>query len=106
MTPIAVTAVRPARPSEIDTLVGVLTRAFDRDPALNWILRKDGKRQSGFNLFFNACLRELSMPFGDVYTTDDLRGAALWVPPGKWKLGILREMVLGPTMVRAMGLSG
>jgi len=84
--PIAV-AVRKAGSPDVGGLVGVLTRAFDDDPVINWFVRDDAGRAGAFRRFFEIALRQLTLPFDEVYTTRDLGGAALWAPPGTWELG-------------------
>ena len=37
------------------------------------------------------------------YTTDDVVGGALWVPPGNWRLGIVQQLTLLPGMLRVFG---
>ena len=37
------------------------------------------------------------------YTTEDVVGGALWVPPGNWRLGIVAQLTLLPGMLRVFG---
>jgi GNAT superfamily N-acetyltransferase len=53
-------------------------------------------------MVFRAYLRD-ALTVGEVLTTPDREGAALWKPPGKWKLSnaaILRSL---PELLRAFG---
>lgn len=96
--------IRRATKSDAAAVIGVLSRAFDDDPPLNWILRKDAKRASAFQRFFTLGFHRMTLPFGHVEMTDDASGAALWTPPGKWDLGILAQLVMLPDFVHALGL--
>ena len=95
--------VRRATARDVPALTGVLTRAFDDDPVLNWVLRHDARRGEAFRRFFELSLRRLTLPHGEVYTTADLTGAALWTPPGKWKQGLLAQVLQLPDWVRVAG---
>ena len=85
--------VRKATLADAPALTETLARAFDADPVLNWALRRDAGRAAAFRRFFALSLRRLTLPHGEVYTTPDRAGAALWTPPGKWRQG-LREQLL------------
>jgi len=87
-------------------MVQVLARAFAQDPSIDWTIRADGGRARGTELFFETVLNRMTLPFGDVWTTEGaIRGAALWTPPGKWKLGLLEQLVMAPAMLSAFGWS-
>jgi ribosomal protein S18 acetylase RimI-like enzyme len=98
-TPLAVT-VRKARMAEVPTLIDVMARAFDDDPIANFFAAQDEKRQDRIRNMMAVGLRKLTMPYNETYTTEDLLGAAQWTPPGKWKLGMLQQIFLIPSMVR------
>ena len=86
--------VRIAELADVPALVPVLARAFADDPFICWLVRTDAKREAGFARFFELALRHLSIPFGEVYTNDEHSGAALWVPPNKWHMGLAKEILL------------
>jgi ribosomal protein S18 acetylase RimI-like enzyme len=87
-------AVRVAEPSDVPALIPMLARAFANDPFISWFVRADARRDAGFARFFELALRHLTMPFGEVYTNDDLTGAAAWTPPGKWHMSLPKELLL------------
>jgi N-acetylglutamate synthase-like GNAT family acetyltransferase len=95
--------VRKATTDDVAALVQMLSRAFDEDLYQNWVVRQDGGRVGGFRLYFEKCL-ELTLPFDGVYTTPECEGAAIWTPPGKWKLGFLQQLLFMRAMVRTCGL--
>lgn len=96
--------VRKAGRADVPVLEDVLTRAFEDDPLLAWIIRNDTPAHDHLKSYLSFALRVATMPYGDVYTTDGLHGAALWSPPGKWKLGPLQQLRGLPSLARGVGL--
>lgn len=94
--------------SHADTagLATSLARAFDDDPILNWLVRKDKKRMQGMKRMFHTCISDLCLPHDNVLVTDDLTAGALWYPPGTYKLNLIKQLILGPKMIPAVGLTG
>ena len=102
--------VRRVTGADLPELSKLLVRAFDDDPVSNYVFSGDRRRQHGLRAFFNALLRHQYVPLGEVYTTADLGGAALWGPPGRRRQP-LRELIsllpaaphlLGPRLVPAL----
>ena len=79
--------VRRVVSSDVATLVEVLARAFDDDPVPQWLFRGDRRRRRGLRKFFAIQLRHTYLERGEVFTTKDLAGAALWSPPGRARPG-------------------
>ena len=79
--------VRRVVPTDVVTLVEVLARAFDDDPVPQWLFRGDRRRRRGLRKFFAIQLRHTYLERGEVFTTKDLAGAALWSPPGRARPG-------------------
>ncbi len=91
---------RPAS-SERDALAAMLARAFADDPVMEWFLPDPVRRAARCEAFFRDLL--LNGPYGrvgDVYTTDGLGAAALWLPPGKWRFGIADQLRMLPAILR------
>lgn len=99
-TPLAITP-RRATIADTDRLSAVMARAFDDDPIANWVCMQDKRRARRVYDFMNTAVKKLTLPHDEVFTTDDYAGGALWVPPGKWKLGILQQLMLTPAMARS-----
>ncbi len=95
---------RKATAADVPALTGVIARAFDDDPFINWFVAQDGKRAQRIHNMMGVALRKMTLPFGEVYTSDGLQGGALWTPPGKWKLGLLQQFMLIPDMARSVTL--
>ncbi|HLZ69581.1 MAG TPA: GNAT family N-acetyltransferase [Dehalococcoidia bacterium] len=96
-------AVRLAALAEQAPLARTLARAFDQDPMINWLLRQDAGRARAFRRFFNIAIGRMAQPHNLVFTTASLDGAALWLPPGKWRMGLWRQLQLLPAMASSVG---
>jgi GNAT superfamily N-acetyltransferase len=91
--------VHPAGPDQAEPIAETLARAFFDDPVFSWVLRDDPARmrplRSGFELF----LRRVWLDEEETYTTAAAVGAAVWEPPGAWKVGVGEQLRLLPAMV-------
>jgi ribosomal protein S18 acetylase RimI-like enzyme len=96
-------AVRLVTSDDVPALGDVLGRAFDTDPIFRAILPDDAHRARALPVLFRAWLRRLHLGHQASYTTDDLAGAALWSPPGRWHIGVLDQAVMAPAMIGALG---
>ncbi|MCK4177639.1 GNAT family N-acetyltransferase [Aciditerrimonas ferrireducens] len=91
---------RRAVPAELPRLVEVLAEAFDDDPLACYLFPPAGVRRRGLRRFFRLQLRRLLAGAGEVWTTEDLLGAALWVPPVAERPASLRDLwALAPVLV-------
>lgn len=77
----SVLSTRRATHSDVDRLVAVLSRAFDDDPVACFMFRNEAVRRRALRRFFSLQLRHMFIDHGEVWTTDDLSGAAMWAPP-------------------------
>lgn len=75
--------IRKVTNDDVPELSGVLARAFFDDPVAMHLIPSARRRPGGLRSFFRIQLRKDLIPFGGVYTTEDLAGAAMWAPPGK-----------------------
>lgn len=91
--------VRKATAADREKLVAVMARAFDDDPMANWFVAQDKRRARRIYDFMDVAYR-ITSPGGELYTTDGIEGGAFWSPPGKWKMGILQQLMLMPAMIR------
>jgi ribosomal protein S18 acetylase RimI-like enzyme len=78
--------MRPATAEDIGQLKTVLAEAFLDDPVFGWLMPKDGKRLAQLRRYFGLDLGHYALPHGRVWTTNDLTGAALTLPPGRWRV--------------------
>jgi ribosomal protein S18 acetylase RimI-like enzyme len=96
-------AVRKAAIEDVPALIPVLSRAFDRDPFINWVVLQDARRGARIEWTFEVMLRLMSGDLNETYTTSDLSGAAVWRRPGEFKLPLARQLRLLPVFAKAMG---
>jgi GNAT superfamily N-acetyltransferase len=90
-------SVRPADRADVATLVEGLVRAFDDDPVANFMFAGDHRRRRGLHSFFTSQLGRQYLPGGQVYTTEDRAGAAIWGAPDRQRNGLAELLQLLPT---------
>jgi GNAT superfamily N-acetyltransferase len=84
-SPPAAPALRKATAQDIQRLASVLAEAFFDDPVFGWLMPEDSKRHARLRRYFGIELRHYTLPRGHVWTTDDLAGVAMNLPPGAWR---------------------
>lgn len=94
--------VRQAGHEDAPRLVTVLADAFFDDPVMKWWI-EDAERAAVLPRFFDVLMRDLFLPNGEVYTTDDLAGGALWGAPGRWPIDDERQAELAPLWLEVLG---
>ena len=82
---LAAPALRRATGEDVRRLTTVLAEAFFDDPVFGWLMPEDGKRRARLRRYFGIELRHYTLPRGRVWTTSDLSGVALSLPPGAWR---------------------
>jgi GNAT superfamily N-acetyltransferase len=95
--------VRKLTPDEVPRVARALARAFEDDPVMSWIFRDDTERLTRLERAFGLFLRRIWMPQRECYAVDRLFGAALWLPPDKWHLGVADQVRLLPSMIGVTG---
>ena len=88
-------ALRRATAEDVHRLKGVLADAFFEDPVFGWLMPEDSKRRARLRRFFAIELRHIALPRGRVWTTSDLTGAALSLPPGAWRVPLHATLLEG-----------
>lgn len=96
-------SVRKARSDELGRLASVLASAFDDDPPIRWVLKDDGRRRSLLERSFGLYLRRIWFKQDECYTMASAVGTIVWEPPGQWKVGVLDQLRLLPSMARING---
>lgn len=71
---------RLATPADAAAVTATIAAAFFDDPVIGWVWRDPVRRHQILPDFF-ALLVADSLVNGEVYTTDDIAGASLWLPP-------------------------
>lgn len=99
-------------------VTAVLARAFEDDPMWRWALGRPDidDRRARLGRFFGALIakvhvREQLMFTADAAPRTDSRdpavaGAAVWMPPGRWKVSLGDEARVAPAVLAAFGASG
>jgi GNAT superfamily N-acetyltransferase len=87
--------LRRASAQDAHRLATVLAEAFFEDPVFGWLMPEDTTRLARLRRFFAIELRHLTLPRGRVWTTSDLTGAALSLPPGRWHVPLRATLLEG-----------
>jgi ribosomal protein S18 acetylase RimI-like enzyme len=95
--------VRKATGADVPAIVRTLTRAFHDDPVMSFIFPDASKRPAILEAFFDVSARRVYLGKGETYVCEDGSAAALWAPPGKWKVSTLEIGRNGPRFARVMG---
>ena len=80
---------------DVQRLQTVLAEAFFEDPIFGWLIPNDATRRARLRHYFGTELRHLALPRGRVETTDDLAGAMLSLPPGRWRVPLRATLLHG-----------
>jgi ribosomal protein S18 acetylase RimI-like enzyme len=99
-------AIRRIAEEDRVRVVDMLARAFDDDPALNHIARKDARRPEAIRGLMDMALNRMTYRYGETYMTEDCTGAMLWNPPGQRPHGLLFDTSLVPATIRITSLRG
>ena len=77
-----------------------LALAMQDDPAMGWAARNAERRRRLGPRYFEAQLRHVYVPKGEVYATRDGEAVAMWAPPDSWYVSTREALPLLPVMVR------
>ena len=94
--------IRKLAADDVTRIAKALSRSFEDDPVMSWIFPDDSERLASLERSFALYLRRIWLPQDECYATDQLFGAALWLPPGKWHLGPLAQLRLVPSMISVL----
>ena len=103
LTAAAAGELRLASADDAPRLADALSRAFNDDPGWCHLLPNPDDRTRRLRLFFEAELREVILPHGVVWTTDEVAGAAAWMPPGGWRVPMGATVREVTPMVKVFG---
>src|SRR5215472_11691493 len=70
------------RSSQVELLGNLLTEAFYKDPAAEYILPDAHTRRSVLSWFFTSVAIRITRLCGEICTTANVDGGALWLRPG------------------------
>lgn len=82
--------------SQIDAASTVLAQAFNNDPMFNYFATVDEPARLDLINWVAKTILRYSQPYNHIYTTqDDIKGIAVWLPPGKYPLNNVRFLLSG-----------
>lgn len=96
--------VAEAQPSELDSLVRTLGKAFEHDPFVHWLISPGADYRHRVEGFYRVLMFEFARRQGIILRTHDLKGTALWYPPGDTDLSWLGQLRAAPAFVGIIGL--
>src|SRR3712207_4242900 len=96
------TEPRRATADDVGALARSLAAAFDDDPVMAWLWPDEATRRRNLPRFFATELRKVHLRHDEVWTEPQVRGGALWAPPGRWRLDARTQLRMAPTMVRLL----
>ncbi len=91
--------VLQAQKANIRPLAALLARAFEDDPMMTWLFTDAARRRRRLSPLFELALRHPRVRAGEVYTTADLAGVALWAPPDQWRTPIRNVLRALPQLI-------
>ncbi len=92
--------------SQTESVVQVMSRAFFSDPMFTYILPNDQTRRVKLPWFFHVGIR-YGLRYGEVYTTANAEGGAIWLSPGNTTFTFGRMLQTGMlAMPFAFGWAG
>jgi ribosomal protein S18 acetylase RimI-like enzyme len=98
--------VSAARRAEVRALARTLGRAFLDDPVMVWMVPDAARRSRALPRIFAAMTRHHFLAGGgtEIAARDgEVGAAALWDPPGRWRVSPVEEMRMMPSFLLAMG---
>ncbi len=95
--------VRRATGAEIPSMAAVLARAFARDPFFSWLAGDAPERNLRMRMGWAGILRHASAGLRETWTTDDVAGVAVWLPPGPGASSFLDSLRMVPALARLTG---
>lgn len=98
-------SVRKVTAHEFREVAAVLARAFYDDPPARWFFPDDERRRTLLDRAFHFYLRKLWFRHDACFTTPAVVGAAIWLPPGKWEVSVVRQILLLPGLAATLGRS-
>lgn len=109
MGPSPAVDVRVAVEADLDELSEVLGRSFDDDPVMNFVITARPVAPRAQLLL--GTIARLHLADNSVYVATDptsgrILGAAVWGPPGHWRVPMTAYVRHGRRLLRAVGLRG
>lgn len=93
--------VRPLAPADILRCVETLSAALLDDPGWRHVIPEEQPRRAALRAIVRISVREARRHGGGLvaHHEDKILGVALWVPPGRYPLPRLRQLMTAPAML-------
>jgi GNAT superfamily N-acetyltransferase len=95
--------IREMTEADIGPAARALAQAFYGDPHFSWIVRDDAIRMQRLERGYATFIRRVWLPAGGSYVHERMAGAALWMRPNTWHLGLLDQLRMLPATLRDIG---
>jgi GNAT superfamily N-acetyltransferase len=99
-------SIGKATEADRSEVVTALAQAFYDDPVLGWFLPDDARRMRQLESLFGYFGEKVWFALDETYTTAMAAGAAVWMPPDTWRVGVWDQVRMLPGMASAIGLRG
>lgn len=86
-------AAHRATIADVPALARTLARAYDDDPVAVWMCRWDALRPAMLESLYRARLQQMLI-HGEVWATEGLSSAAVWVSPGAGQTNLFQQAAL------------
>lgn len=95
---------RAGSPAELDRLSAALAAAFAADPVFGWLIPRPQRRLARLRRFFAIELAHVVWRSGGrVWTSPEVSGASLELPPDRWRMPLVAQLAHGPAFARVFG---
>ena len=84
-------------------MAAVLARAFVRDPFYSYLAGDAPERNLRMRMGWAGILRHASAGLRETWTTADVTGVAIWLPPGRAASSLLDSLRMVPALARLTG---
>jgi len=95
--------VRVATRSDVDVVAASLALAFFDDPVMAFLFPDGPSRVRRLTRFFLTGLSAQHLSHGACFTDEGRAGAALWSPPGHWRMTVAQQLRGGTGFIAALG---
>jgi ribosomal protein S18 acetylase RimI-like enzyme len=95
--------IRPATKADAEAIKELAKKAFCDDPLMNWFLLQDRRREAALESFYDFMVNAYCLPRGLTWVADDVSGAAMWMPPGKWEPPPAMQFTMVGVVIRSFG---
>jgi GNAT superfamily N-acetyltransferase len=96
------TTVRTATEADQQAMAEMYSRAFYDDPVWSFVFPDADTRHEEAIALFRAFIKA-HLADGETLVSDDVTGAAVWAPPGKWRIPISKLLGEAPRLLRSLG---